>query len=329
MALKGIHHITAITGDAPGNVDFYVRVLGLRMVKKTVNFDAPDVYHLYFADESGNPGSILTFFEFPGALRGRHGSGMIHTVQWGVASAQALDFWEERLIGNGIDTARLPDRLRFEDPEGLGIELVMDPPGEPGLTASWSEVPAEFALTGFAGVRAYGRAATERDHARADGDGHRSDSDHVLTRVLDFEPVSGDRPTYRLTSGVRRAGYSYDDPPAQPGRQGAGSVHHIAWACEPDDQPGWRDRISGARLHPTPIIDRQYFHSIYFREPSGVLFEIATIGPGFAIDEPAAHLGESLQLPPQHEHLRERLEQRLTPLTNPRLPATAATDSIS
>lgn len=318
MALKGIHHITAITGDAPGNVDFYVRVLGLRMVKKTVNFDVPDVYHLYFADETGSPGSVLTFFEYPGAARGRHGSGMIHTIQWGVEGQRALDFWESRLTAEGIDTARLDDRLALADPEGLGIELVADPEGEPALAASWHEVPDEFALKGFAGVRVYGRPPTARELAAAAEGREVVDSDRVLTRTLGFERLPEAPSSYRLTAGARRATYAYDDPPAERGYQGAGSVHHIAWACEPDDQRGWQQRVLDGHLNPTPIIDRQYFYSIYFREPSGVLFEIATIGPGFAIDEPVERLGESLQLPPQHEHRRAALEQRLTPLTNPR-----------
>lgn len=318
MALKGIHHITAITGDAPGNVDFYVRVLGLRMVKKTVNFDVPDVYHLYFADETGSPGSVLTFFEYPGTPRGRHGAGMIHTIQWGVAGAEALDFWESRLGGEGFDTARLPDRLVLEDPEGLGIELLIDPVGEPPLAASWPEIPAEFALTGFAGVRVYGRAPSSRELKAAASGREVIDSDTVLTSTLGFDRLPDEASSYRLTAGARDATYSYDEPPGSPGRQGAGSVHHIAWACDPADQAGWQQRVGEGYLSPTPIIDRQYFHSIYFREPSGVLFEIATIGPGFAIDEPIDHLGESLQLPPQHEHMRTQLEHRLTPLTNPR-----------
>ena len=318
MALKGIHHITAITGDAPRNVDFYVRIMGLRMVKKTVNFDAPDVYHLYFADETGSPGSVLTFFEFPGAARGRHGAGMIHTIQWGVAGEEALDFWVSRLAVEGIKALRLPDRVQLEDPEGLGIELVVDPPGAPALSATWPEIPGEFALTGFSGVRVYGRVPTSRELKAAAAGRRVIDSDSVLTGTLGFDRLPAEASAYRLTEGARKATYSYDEPPGAPGRQSAGSVHHIAWACEPDEQAAWQERVAEAQLSPTPIIDRQYFHSIYFREPSGVLFEIATIGPGFAIDEPVDHLGESLQLPPQHEHLRAQLERRLTPLTNPR-----------
>jgi len=318
MELKGIHHITAITGDAPGNVDFYVRVLGLRMVKKTVNFDVPDVYHLYFADETGSPGSVLTFFEYPGASRGRHGSGMIHTIQWGVGSAEALDFWADRLSSEGFDSSRTGDSLRFEDPEGLGIELVVDPPGQASLAAAWDEVPEEFALRGFAGVKVYGRVPGAREREAAAAGRPILDSGTVLAETLGFEPVAGRPGAYQLAAGGRTSTYAYQEPPPERGFQGAGSVHHIAWACEPDDQPGWQKKVAEGYLNPTPIIDRQYFYSIYFREPSGVLFEIATIGPGFGVDEPLDRLGESLQLPPQHESRRAQLETRLTPLTNPR-----------
>jgi glyoxalase family protein len=308
MVLKGIHHITAITGDSPGNVDFYVRVMGLRMVKKTVNFDVPDIYHLYYADETGNPGSILTFFEYPGARRGRHGTGMIHTIGWGVADEASLDFWEKRLASEGVPATRASEALRFADPEGLGIELVVDRAGQPALTTTWDEVPQTFALRGFSGVRVY----TEQPLSSETFAG---DSDQVLTKVLGFEREEGG--AYELPGGARRNFYVYDDAPG-PGVQGAGTVHHIAWACDPDVQGDWRQRVVEGHLNPTPIIDRQYFKSIYFREPSGVLFEIATIGPGFGIDEPIESLGEELRLPPQYEHLRDQLQDRLTPLTNPR-----------
>lgn len=304
--LKGIHHITAITGDAPTNVDFYVRVLGLRMVKKTVNFDVPDIYHLYYADEPGNPGSVLTFFEYPGARRGRHGSGMIHTIQWGVNSDASLEFWEQRLAGEGIPAERVePGTLRFADPEGLGIELTVDADGELALAANWPEIPGAHALKGFSGVRTYSHRATGNEG-----------TDAVLTKLMGFERP-GSPTVYTLTGGTRQVWNSYEDDPG-PGVAGAGTVHHIAWACEEQEQESWRSQIELSGLRPTAIIDRTYFHSIYFREPSGVLFEIATLGPGFAIDEPVELLGQGLMLPPQYEHLREQLVDRLTPLTNPR-----------
>jgi glyoxalase family protein len=302
MQLEGIHHITAITGDAPGNVDFYARALGLRMVKKTVNFDAPDVYHLYYGDERGDPGSILTFFEFPGAARGRAGAGMVHTIAWRVASDAALDFWAGRLEGEGVAVERGEDRLGFADPEGLALALVVDDSGDPPLAARADGVPDEHALLGFSGVRAYAG-----DPARAER----------LFRALSFEPGGGG--VWRVAGQARGARYALDSPPPEPGIQGAGTVHHIAWSSQDDDeQEAWRARVSEAGARPTPIIDRQYFHSVYFREPNGVLFELATRGPGFDVDEPAESLGEALKLPPQHEPLRERLERTLTPLPNPR-----------
>jgi glyoxalase family protein len=307
MRLEGIHHITAITGDAQRNVDFYVRLLGLRMVKKTVNFDAPDVYHLYYGDEAGSPGSILTFFEFPGAVPGRAGAGMVHRISWRVGSGAALDFWAQRLADAGVETERDGDRLHFADPEGLGLELAVVETAEPPLAAGWPEVPAEHALLGFEGVRAYAHdpAASER----------------LLGDALGFERTGAGE--WRVAGEQRSAVYAYDAPPAAPGIQGAGTVHHVAFASRDEDHEAWRGAAASGGAHPTPVIDRDYFLSIYFREPSGVLFEIATLSPGFAVDEAPEHLGEGLRLPAQHEHLRERLEQALTPLENPRAAARA------
>jgi glyoxalase family protein len=308
MRLEGIHHITAITGDAPRNVDFYVRVLGLRMVKKTVNFDAPDVYHLYYADERGSPGSVLTFFEFPGAERGRHGAGMVHRIAWRVASEPSLDFWAGRLAAEGVAAGRQEDSLRFEDPEGLGLELIVVEMGDAPLAAEAPDIPAEHALRGFQGVHAYALRPEE--------------SAPLLRDTLGFEDQGDD--DWVVLGEARRARYSYDPPPERAGIQGAGTVHHIAWASRDEDHPAWRERALEAGARVTPIIDRQYFRSIYFREPSGVLFEIATFSPGFDVDEPLDSLGEELKLPPQHEHLRDRLERTLTPLPNPRSKAPSA-----
>ena len=306
MQLEGIHHITAITADAPGNVDFYARLLGLRLVKKTVNFDAPDVYHLYYGDERGSPGSILTFFEFPGAARGRHGAGMIHTITWRVRDQAALDFWQERLAREGVSAERAEGSLRFGDREGLGLALtVTDAPDAP-LVAAAAEIPEEHALLGFDGARAY--SAT----AEASG---------PLLDALGFSPADG---RFEVAGEERRSQWVYDPPPSEPGVQGAGTVHHIAWSSRDDaEQEAWRERVAGAGARPTPIIDRKYFHSVYFREPSGVLFELATRGPGFDVDEPADRLGESLQLPERYEPMREELERTLTPLRNPRSDAPA------
>jgi glyoxalase family protein len=308
MELEGIHHITAITADAQANVDFYARLLGLRMVKKTVNFDLPDVYHLYFADEEGNPGSILTFFEFPGARPGRPGAGAIARIIWRVPTQASLDFWGERLQAAGVDSETGSGSLRFADPEGLGLEIVVEEPPR-RLTAWASDIPGEHALAGFAGVRVLG---------------FRPASEPVLTGVLGFggrEPGAGSaEAAFRLEGPGWHSSYTYAEAPAEPAVEGAGSVHHIAWAARPEDHAGWHRHIVAEGLRPTPIIDRTYFRSIYFREPSGVLFEIATIGPGFAIDEPLEHLGEALMLPERYESLRAELERTLVPLDNPRAP---------
>ena len=302
MKLEGIHHITCITADAQMNVDFYARLLGLRMVKKTVNQDSPDVYHLFYADEQGSPGADLTFFEFPQAARGRAGDGMVHRIVSRVASTDALDFWAERLGGEGHSTERLPDRLRFRDPEGLELELaVVDTPDEP-LVAEHSEIPRELALQGFDEVRVFG-SAPERSRP-------------LLEDALAFESRGDDRWEAR---GERRGGlYSYDAPPAERGLQGAGTVHHVAWASRDEDHEAWRERVLAAGATPTPVIDRFWFRSIYFREPSGVLFELATFSPGFAADEDPEHLGETLVLPPWLESRREEIEAVLTPIKNPR-----------
>jgi glyoxalase family protein len=302
MKLEGIHHITCITGDAPGNVEFYVGVLGLRLVKKSVNQDDPTVYHLFYADEKGSAGSDITFFEYPGARRGRAGAGMIHRIAWRVGSEAALDFWAERLEAHGIESTRDDGRLRFEDPEGLGLELAVVRSEDPPLVAEHPEIPTEHALQGFDSVRAYS-AAPEASRG-------------LLEETLEFEPRGGTKWEAR---GTERGGiYAYDEPPPEPGVGGAGTVHHVAWASTMDDHEAWRDRVAAAGAQPTPVIDRYYFRSIYFREPSGVLFEIATLGPGFTTDEPLETLGERLALPPDYEALRDRLEDVLTPLPNPR-----------
>jgi glyoxalase family protein len=302
MKLEGIHHITCITGDAPGNVEFYVGVLGLRLVKKSVNQDDPTVYHLFYADEKGSSGSDITFFEYPGARPGRAGPGMIHTITWRVASDEALDFWEERLRAHGVEPARENGRLRFEDPEGLGLELAAVETDDEPLAAEHPEIPAHLALQGFESVRAYARDPNA--------------SRELLEEALDFER----RGTAEWEArGERRGGlYGYDEPPSEPGIPGAGTVHHVAWASTMEEHEAWRDRVARAGARPTPVIDRFYFRSIYFREPSGVLFEIATLGPGFTADEPLETLGQRLALPPDYEPLRERLEDVLTPLPDPR-----------
>jgi glyoxalase family protein len=304
VKLEGVHHITAITGDAQKNVDFYAGVLGLRLVKKTVNQDDPTVYHLFFADEKGDAGSDLTFFEYPGAPAGRAGDGMIHTVGWRVGSPEALDFWAERLGGQGIESERADDTLRFADPEGLGHDLRVSSVDDEPLLAEHPEVPVEMALQGFDGARAF----SSNPEA----------SKGLFEEALGFQPRDDG---WEVRGDTRGGLYGFDPPPPERGLQGAGSVHHIAWASQMDDHEAWRDRVIGAGGRPTPVIDRFYFRSIYFREPSGVLFEIATLGPGFTVDEPLESLGEKLSLPPDYEHLREQVEPVLRPINNPRVHA--------
>jgi glyoxalase family protein len=307
VKLDGIHHITAITADAQRNVDFYADILGLRLVKKTVNQDNPTVYHLFYADERGDPGSDLTFFEYPGLPVGRAGEGMIHRIIWRVASAEALDFWNDRLGQAGVEVERPGEALRFRDLEGLEHELVTASVDDEPLIADHPDIPSELALQGFDGVRAY--ASDPGGSARLLGE-----TLGFAERAERLWEARGDR---------RGSLYAYDEAPPERGLQGAGTVHHVAWASEPEDHEAWRALVIDGGGRPTPVIDRFYFRSIYFREPGGVLFEIATIGPGFTVDEPLESLGEKLSLPPAFEHLRDEVEPRLTPISNPRQRARA------
>lgn len=306
MQLDGIHHITCITGDAPRNVDFYVRVLGLRLAKKTVNQDDPSVYHLFYADDRGSPGADLTFFEYPGARPGRAGAGMIHRIAFRVGGSAALDFWAARLEAEGVAVERGEDgRVLFADPEGLGFELLADDSGDTPLTAAAPDVPAEHAIRGFAGVRAY-----SADPAA---------SELLLRDVLGL--ASADGRHWEVRGPSRGGFYAYDDAPAERGVGGAGTVHHIAFTSEDPEIEAWDERYRAAGRQTSGLVDRFYFRSVYSREPSGVLFEIATRGPGFATDEAPEEIGRGLALPPKLEHLREQIEATLTPLPDPRVAA--------
>jgi catechol 2,3-dioxygenase-like lactoylglutathione lyase family enzyme len=313
----GIHHVTAIASDPQRNLDFYAGFLGLRLVKRTVNFDDPGTYHLYYGDEVGSPGSLMTFFPWPGARRGRQGAGQVAVTSFAVIPS-AIAFWVERLIRHGVayqgplrrgaDGADAETVLSFRDPDGLMVEIVAHAGAE--ARASWGEAPGiarAHALHGFHVVTLWvdKGEATER----------------VLVDRLGFRPVREEETTRRYAVGAGGPGALVDVRSIGGfgrGVGGAGTVHHVAW-CVADDktQLTVRDQVQAAGLHPTPVIDRNYFHSVYFREPGGVLFELATIPPGFLIDEPVEHLGERLMLPPQFEGQRAAIEASLPPIHLP------------
>ena len=300
--IEGIHHISLITGDAPGNVDFYARVLGLRLVKKTVNQDDPGVYHLFYADEQGSPGADITFFEYPGARPGRAGAGMISAIVHRVAGEEALDFWHDRLGDEGIAAHRQPGRLRFADPEGMGHELAVIDTTDAPLAAASLAVPPQFALQGFEAVR-----AKVADPAR---------SEALVSRVLGFSELS---PGDWQARGPRRGGRIVFEQSTEPGIPGAGTVHHVAWSVLRSEIERWQEQVSAAGARPTPVIDRFYFESVYFREPGGILYELATSdGDGFAADESADEMGQGLALPPFLESRRAEIEPRLAALPDTR-----------
>jgi glyoxalase family protein len=304
MHLDGIHHISAITGNAPRNLDFYTRVLGLRMIAKTVNQDDPSVYHLFYGDEHARPGADLTFFEYPGAVPGRPGAGMVHRIVWRVGSPDAIEFWAGRLTAAGVAVDRDGrGALRFADPEGLAHELVVASCADAALIAEHPEVPAEHALQGFEGVRAYSRDPDL--------------SARLLERLMGGVRY-GDEHRWELR-GERRGGWiAFDPAPAVVGRQSAGVVHHVAFGTTDADLASWIQTVTEAGIPNSGYVDRHYFHSLYFREPSGVLYELATAEPGFTIDGPVEELGTRLILPPFLESRREQIAARLTPLPEPR-----------
>jgi predicted esterase/catechol 2,3-dioxygenase-like lactoylglutathione lyase family enzyme len=322
--ILGIHHVTAIASDPQRNVDFYAGILGLRLVKRTVNFDDPQTYHLYYGDEVGTPGSIMTFFPWPGARRGRIGAGQVALTSFAVLPS-AIGFWVERLVRHGVDhkgPARrgpagpdLEQVISLTDPDGLLLEIVGHPSAEE--RPAWAEapgIPRDHAMHGFHGVTLWLDNATR--------------SEKVLTDTLGFRPLREDDSTRRFVAGAGGAGTFVDLRTVGDftrGAGGAGTVHHVAFRVPNDPaQLTVRDTVARAGLHPTPVIDRNYFHSVYFREPGGVLFELATDPPGFAIDEPVEHLGELLKLPPQYESHRAEIESILPPIHLPVPPAAAS-----
>ncbi len=297
MQLEGIHHISAITGDAPGNVAFYTGVLGMRMVKRTVNQDEPSVYHLFYGDEDGSPGMDLTFFEYPGAAPGVAGAGMVHRIVWRVASRESLEFWREHLAGRGVEAALTGDSVLFADPEGLEHEL--RDRRQRRRAAARGRAPRSPPSTRCSASTACAPTAATRCAASS------------CSPRRSASPARRGRAGRCAASSAAAATHTTARPPELGRRQGAGSVHHVAFAARMDEIEKWRELIAKAGARPTPVIERFYFKSVYFLEPSGVLFEIATMGPGFAIDEDPAHLGERLSLPAPFEPLREQLEGTL------------------
>jgi glyoxalase family protein len=302
--ITGIHHVTAIASDAQKNIDFYVGILGLRLVKKTVNFDGPDIYHFYYGDEQGSPGSILTFFPYQGLVNGRHGKGMLNTTSFSVATS-SMNFWLERLKRFGIQHKKPQERfageivLYFEDEDGLGLELVFnDSDARKGYSPG--HIPPEYAIKGFNNVEIW-EEGYERTAA-------------LLTEQLNHTLIAEKGNRFRFAATDQPGNYIdiLCSPDSMKGLAGSGTVHHIAFATpDKESQEAVRLRIIKRMLNPTPILDRNYFTSIYFREPGGVLFEVATAGPGFTIDEPPEHLGETLKLPAQFEEERIQIEQTL------------------
>jgi catechol 2,3-dioxygenase-like lactoylglutathione lyase family enzyme len=307
-AIAGIHHVTAIASDPQRNLDFYARHLGLRLVKLTVNFDDPGTYHFYFGDQAGSPGTILTFFPWPHAKRGRHGSGATAATSFAVPPS-SLDFWASRLGAHAVTrSTRFGEQvLAFEDPDGMRLELVEVSAISSGPVWTPSGISADHAIRGFHGVT----LAVE---------GHEKTSD-LLTAGLGFELLAqeGNRFRYRAP-GNGPAGIVdvLCVPDLSASKLGAGIVHHVAFRARNDAEQGHWQRLVGSRgLNVTPVLDRSYFRSIYFREPGGILFEIATDQPGFATDESPETLGTSLRLPAQHERIRDRILQVLPKLRLP------------
>jgi glyoxalase family protein len=307
VKLHGIHHITAIASDPQRNVDFYTQILGVRFAKRTVNFDDPSTYHLYFGDRTGRPGTAITFFAWPGARRGSRGTGQVIAASFAIPSG-SLDFWKSRFEEHHIFSEQLPSRfeasaIRLTDPDGLPLELIEAEQLDDIDLKYESEAPNKFAIHGF-------HAPTlEVQQAKPTKE---------LLKNLGFELIAEEKARRRFSLNSKSTSAQVDlieRADGQFGVNSAGTVHHIAFrSADEKEQLRWRQKLLELGLHVTPVIDRFYFHSIYFREPGGILFEIATEGPGFTVDESVEHLGENLKLPPQYEEHRAEIERVLPPI---------------
>ena len=309
--ILGLHHVTAIASDPQRNLDFYTQVLGLRLVKLTVNFDDPGTYHFYFGDGEGHPGTILTFFPWPGAKRGAAGNGQTTETAFAVPLG-SLDFWRARLEANGVKSEPLTEHfgdagLRFEDPDGMVVALIEDTSAPELLIWREGGVPAKAGIRGFHSVT-------------LSLDGYEPTA-QLLTEQMGFRLEKSEGPRHRFLVDDGGAGRTLDlvcQPAGPQARSGAGTVHHIAWRVTDDAaQETRRNQLTAARYNVSPVMDREYFHSIYFREPGGVLFEIATDPPGFTVDEPLESLGTHLKLPAQYESARQQIEKIVLPLQLP------------
>jgi catechol 2,3-dioxygenase-like lactoylglutathione lyase family enzyme len=312
IPVTGLHHVTAIASDPQRNLDFYADLLGLRLVKRTVNFDDLRTYHFYYGDGRGTPGTILTFFPWPNARRGGRGTGQIDATAFSTAP-ESFGYWLDRLKQNQVSAERMPKRfgedvIRFTDPDGLLLELIASE--LQGEVEAWPEssVPAEHSLRGFHSVS----AALEGYERSA----------RLLTEVFGYELVRDEANRFRFSARDATGAGSLIDllcmPDAQHARGGAGTVHHIAFRTRDDaSQRACREQLVELGLNVSPVMDRTYFHSIYFREPGGILFEIATDPPGFTADETVEELGRDLRLPPWMEEARSQIEGVLPPITLP------------
>jgi glyoxalase family protein len=306
--LPGIHHVTAIASDPQRNVDFYAGVLGLRLVKQTVNFDDPKRYHLYFGDDQGTPGSLLTFFAWPDGQRGRQGAGQFSTIGLSIPET-SLGYWIERLVTHGVAHSHPEKRfgeqvIAFKDPDGLPLEIVASSSAGHQTDGTSGNVPPEHAI--------------RRVHSVELWEGDNEDTDAFLTDTLGFHPQGKSGNRHRFAVGDGGPGTFVDLIHAKgfwSGSVAIGTIHHVAWRTSGDqEQEAWRSFLTSNGIPVTPVRDRQYFRSIYFNEPGGALFEIATDPPGFAIDEAADELGTHLSLPPQYEGMRTELEESLIPI---------------
>jgi glyoxalase family protein len=313
MSIKtsGLHHVTAIGGDPQCNADFYLRTLGLRLVKTTVNFDDPGTYHLYYGDQSGKPGSLMTFFPWKDAPGGRHGTGQATMTSFSVPEA-SLGWWKQHLAASGVETSQIrnaddEETLTFRDPDGLKLALVAHPQGDPRDPWDTRLVPAEHAIRGLHSVT----LSVSKEDATAE----------MLTEGLGLSFANQESNRFRFSAGEGGPGALVDvlvTPDVPRGLVAAGTVHHVAWrAPDEETQAAWRDELVDKGVNVTSILDRQYFRSIYFREPGGTLLEVATDEPGFAIDEPLLELGRALKLPPWLEPKREDIEAMLPKLNLP------------